>query len=81
MNEQKEKTNTELKELVLYRLLSSKLPDNIEMAIGDISKEPMGMDEIIEHVQKEDETGRLIIEMESNYLRALKEGIIFQIQN
>jgi len=81
MIEQKEKINLELKELILYRLMSSKLPDNIEMAIGDMSGETMGMKEIIEHVKQEDETGRIIIEMELNYLKALKEGIISQIQN
>ena len=76
MAEQKEKIDPELKEIVLYRLMSSELPDNIEMAIGDISGEPMGMNEIIEHVKQEDETGQIIIEMELNYLKALKEGII-----
>ncbi len=81
MAEQKERTDPELKELVLYRLMSSKLPENIEIAIGDTSGEPMSMDEIIEHVKKEDETGNIIIEMELNYLKALKEGIISKIQN
>ncbi len=79
MTEQKEKIDPELKEIVLYRLISSKLPDNIQMAIGYISGEPMGMREIIEHVKKEDETGKIIIEMELNYLKALKEGIISKI--
>lgn len=81
MVEQKETISSELKELVLYRLMSSKLPDNIEMAIGDISGEPMNMNEIIEHVKNEDATGKIIIEMELNYLKALKEGIISQINN
>ena len=78
MAEQKEKISQELKDLVLYRLMSSKLPENIEMAIGDLSGEPMGMDEVIIHVKNEDEIGRLIIEMELNYLKALKEGIVSQ---
>lgn len=79
MEEQKEKTtpiNPELKEIVLYRLMSSKLPDNIQIAIGNLSKEPMKMNEIIEHVKKEDEIGKTIFEVELNYLKALKEGII-----
>lgn len=79
MEEQTEKISSELKEIVLYRLMSSKLPDNIELAIGDISGEPMGMKEIIEHVKLEDETGKIIIEMELNYLKVLKEGILSQI--
>ena len=79
MEEQEEKIDPEIKELVLYRLMSSKLPDNIEIAIGDISEKPMSMEEVIEHVKNEDETGKIIIEMEINYLKALKKGIVSQI--
>ncbi len=78
---EKEKINPELKEIILYRLLSSKLPDNIQIAIGNSSGESMNMQEIIEHVKNEDETGRTIIEMELNYLKALKEGIIKKIKD
>jgi len=74
---EQEKINPELKEIILYRLLSSKLPDNIQIAIGNSSDGPMNMQEIIQHVKDEDETGRTIIEMELNYLKALKEGILF----
>ncbi len=41
MAEEKEKIDNELKELVLQRILSSKLPDNIRLSIGNLSKEPM----------------------------------------
>jgi hypothetical protein len=76
---EEERIDPQLKELVLYRLMSSRLPENIEMAIGDISGEPMNMEEIIEHVKNDDATGKIIIEMELNYLKALKAGIISQI--
>ncbi len=78
---EKEKIDPELKELILQRIASSKLPDNIKMSIGNLSEEPMGLREIADHVKKEDEIGRKIIEMELVYLRALKEGIISKIQN
>ena len=78
---EKEKIDPELKEVILQRIISSKLPDNIKMSIGNMSKEPMGLGEIADHVKKEDEIGRKIIEMELVYLRALKEGVISKIQH
>ncbi len=78
---EKEKIDPELKEIILQRIISSKLPDNIKMSIGNMSKEPMGLSEIAAHVQREDEIGRKIIEMELAYLKALKEGVISRIQN
>jgi len=79
--EKKEKINPELKEVVVQRLLSSKLPENIKLSVGGLSEEPMSLSEIIEHVKKEDETGRIVIEMYLAYLKALKEGIVKKIQN
>ena len=81
MEEEKEKINPELKEIIIYRISSSKLPDNIKMSIGGISEKPMSTSEIVEHVKAEDEIGKIIMDMEINYLKALKEGIIPKIQN
>lgn len=81
MPEEKQKINPELKEIIIQRILSSKLPENIKLSIGNLSKEPMGMSEIAKHIQQEDEIGEIIIEMELAYLKALKEGIIREIQN
>ena len=75
-----QKINPELKEIILQRLRSSKLPDQIRMSIGGLSKEPMNITEVAEHVSREDEIGRKIIEMELAYLKALKEGIVEKIQ-
>lgn len=81
MPEEKQKINPELKEIIIQRVLSSKLPENIRLSIGNLSKEPMGILEIAKHIQQEDEIGKIIIEMELAYLKALKEGVIREIQN
>lgn len=79
--EETRKIEPEIKEIVLFRIKSSKLPQNIRLSIGELSKEPMTIRETIKHVEQEDEIGRKIIEMELNYLKALKKGLIPQIQN
>ena len=79
--EEKKKINSELKEIILQRISSSKLPENIKLSIGNLSKEPMSIQEIAHHVRIEDEIGEKIIEMELAYLKALKEGIITKLQN
>jgi hypothetical protein len=81
MEEKQPKIDPELKEIILYRILSSKLPDTIKMSIGGIADKEMTMSEIAGHVKAEDEIGRIVIEMELNYLKALKEGLIPKIQN
>jgi len=78
---EKENIDPELKEIILQRIMSSKLPENIKLSIGNMSKEPMGLCEIATHVKREDEIGIKIIEMELAYLKALKEGVISRIQH
>ncbi len=75
------KIEPELKEIVLQRILSSKLPSNIKLSVGNSTEEPMGISEMAEHVKKEDEIGKKIIRMELNYLKILKEGIVEKIQS
>lgn len=77
--EEKKKIDLELKEIILQRISSSKLPDNIKLSVGSLSQEPMSTQEIVEHIKKEDEIGKKIIQMELNYLKALKEGIISKL--
>lgn len=70
MNHQK--ISEELKELVIARLET--LSSNKRVSIGscgDFNKE-----ELINHVKEGDEVGKKIIEIELEFLRALKEGII-----
>ena len=76
-----EEINPELKEIILQRLITSKLPQNLRVSIGNASQDPMAMQEVIEHVKKEDEIGKKIIKIQLSYLKALKEGIISKIQN
>ena len=81
MDESKIKIEPELKEIVLQRILSSKLPSNIKLSVGNSTEEPMGILEMAEHVKAEDEIGKKIIRMELNYLKILKEGIVEKIQS
>ena len=75
----KERIDPELKEIVIQRLLSTKLPENIKLSVGSLSEKPMSMNELVEHVREEDEIGMTIMDMQLAYLKALKEGIIKKI--
>lgn len=81
MKEEKQKISPEMKEIIIHRIESSKLPENIRLSVGGLSQEPMSLQEVVQHVEDEDEIGEKIIEMEVAYLEALKEGIISKIQN
>ena len=65
-----EKMAKEMKELALWRLET--LPPNIRLAIGN--KGAFTKEELKEHLQKEDEIGRLFVEMELNFIKALSSG-------
>jgi len=62
-----------IKKIVIARL--GVLPSNIKISIGsegDFSKE-----ELIEHVENGDDIGDKMIAVELEYLRDLKEGILY----
>jgi len=61
----------EIKKLVLIRLES--MPDTIRVSIGSEGNE-LSKEDLIEHVKKEDRLGKMIVEMQLNYLRAMKTG-------
>jgi len=63
--------NEDIKKLVMIRLQS--MPPNLKLSgkYGTFTRE-----ELIERVQKEDEVGKFIIEMQLKYLRSFKKGII-----
>ncbi|MBL7147834.1 MAG: hypothetical protein ISS82_03345 [Nanoarchaeota archaeon] len=66
------KISEDLKELVIVRLET--MPSNRKISIGsygDFNKE-----ELIKHVKEGDEVGKKIIEVELEFIRTLKEGII-----
>lgn len=61
----------EIKKLVIIRLES--MPSNIKVSIGgrDLSR-----DELIKEVKDDTEFGRLISQMQLEYLRSMKKGFV-----
>jgi len=62
----------EIKELVITRLKT--MPANIKMSVGSYGT--FSKNELIESVKKENEVGKLVIEMQLKYLKSFKKGII-----
>ncbi len=62
----------EIKKIVIARLET--LPSDKKISIG--SSGEFTRDEIIESVEKGDEIGKKMIQVEMEFLRALKKGII-----
>lgn len=73
-NKEKDKQKEELKKLVVARL--EIVPPDKKISIG--SKGEFTRDELIEHVEKGDEIGEKITEIQLEYLRLLKEGIFYE---
>ena len=65
--------NKEVIDLVVARLES--LPSNKQISIG--SNGELSKQELIDHVKKSDEIGKKMIELEMEFLRSLKEGILY----
>ncbi|OGY96691.1 MAG: hypothetical protein A2122_00930 [Candidatus Liptonbacteria bacterium GWB1_49_6] len=64
----------EIKELVIARLKT--LPDDKEVSIG--SDGEFTKEQLIDHVKKNDSIGQKMVDVEMNFLRALKEGALFE---
>jgi len=64
----------EIKQLVIERLKT--LPDDTGLSIG--SKGDFNKEELIKRVELGDDVGQKIIEVELNFLRGLKEGILYE---
>jgi len=62
----------EIKELVILRLET--LPSDKKISIGSYGE--FSKEELIEHVKKEDSIGKKMIEVEMEFLKAFREGII-----
>ena len=60
----------DIKKLVIMRLQA--MPPNLKLSIGKYGT--FTKEELIERMQKEDEVGKLIIEMQLKYLRFFKKG-------
>ena len=79
MNQDKEKDKIEnrekeKRELVIARLKI--LPSDKKLSVG--SSGDFTRDELIEHVEKKDEIGKKIVEVQMEYLRLLKEGFFYE---
>ncbi len=61
-----------IKALVIARLET--LPPNRKISIGSYGE--FTKSELIEHVKREDEIGKKIVEIELEFLRAMKKGIL-----
>ena len=64
----------DIAELVIARLQT--LPLDREISIG--SEGSFTRDEVIKHIEEGDDIGKKMIEIELNYLRALKEGLLYE---
>ena len=76
-NKEKDKIENgdrEMRELVIARLKT--LPSDRKLSVG--SAGDFTRDELIEHVEKKDELGKKIIEVQMEYLRMLKEGFFYE---
>ncbi|MFH1445168.1 MAG: hypothetical protein ABIF08_01665 [Nanoarchaeota archaeon] len=64
----------DIKEIVIIRLET--LPADKKISIGSYGE--FSKEELIEHVKKDDKIGKKIIEVEMEFLRALKKGLIYE---
>lgn len=70
----KQKISEDLKELVIARL--DVFPSDKKISIGSIGE--FTKNELIEHVEEEDEIGKKAVEVELTFLKALKEGSLLE---
>ncbi len=66
----------DIKELVIARIRS--LPDETGISVGSAGN--FSKDELIHHIEQNDEIGRKIVKVELAFLQKLKEGIIYERQ-
>lgn len=69
--------DADVKKLVLARL--DALPSNVGVAVG--SKGSFTKDELATHISNGDEIGQMFIELDMQFLKALKEGALFEEQD
>ena len=74
MGKRKKKIKKEVKDLIIARL--EVLSPNKKISIG--SSGEFTRDELISHVENEDDVGEKITKIEMEYLRAVKEGDFYE---
>ena len=75
MNSKKDIIEKEIQELVKARL--SVMPNDVSISVG-AEGETYTRDELIEHVDKGDNIGKLVINIDMGFLQALKNGEIYE---
>lgn len=70
----KKTIDKEIQELVIERL--KLFPRDKSISIGEQGS--YTKDQMINHVQKNDEVGKKMIEIDLSYLKALKRGVFFE---
>lgn len=71
------KNEEEIKELIIARI--DVMPQNYKLSIGNLGT--FNKEQIIEHVKKGDETGKQIVLMQLNFLKALTTGRLIEAIN
>ena len=71
------KVSNDVKELVIARL--EVMPKNYKLSIGN--KGTFSKEELIQHVEANDEIGSQIVQMQFNFIRALTSGRLIQTIN
>lgn len=72
-NEEKE-INSDIKELVKMRL--STIPKGLSVSVG--SQGNFKVEDLIKHIEDEDEIGKSIMEIDMEFLRDLKNGKLYE---
>ena len=67
-------TEEEIKQLVIERIKT--LPEKTGISVG--SRGDFSKDELIASVERGDDVGQKIVEIELNFLRGLKEGLLYE---
>jgi len=65
-------SDEEIKKIVIARLMV--IPENYRLSIGG-ALEPLSGKDMIMHVEKGDEIGKKIVEIELRFLQAMKTGL------
>jgi ribosomal protein L30E len=69
----KEKIPKKIKELVIMRI-EANMPSNLRLSIGSYGN--LSKEKIIEHIEREDNIGKQIVEMHMSFLKAVASGEI-----
>jgi len=72
----KETIDPEIKKLVLWRIETG-VPKHFKLSIGD--KGTFDKEELIKHVQQEDDIGKEIIKMQLQFIKDLSSGKISRV--